>query len=94
MATEFSQKVMQKALRERPWIRKVGPNRYRVTPRTDEHGKYELAYSLDEDGLPVIESCIEVRTKETCLGFGYSGNCYHGAWLAKHLTERQEKKAA
>lgn len=94
MATEFSTKVMQKALRAKPWIRKVGPRRYRVTPRTDAHGKYELTHSYDEEGSPVIETCIEVRTKDPCLGFYFSGNCYHGAALAKHLTERQERQAA
>ena len=94
MATEFSQKVIEKALRERPWIRKVGRNRYRVTPRTSEHGKYELEASYDADDLPVIESCIEVRAKEPCLGFSFTENCYHGAALVKHLMERREKKAA
>lgn len=94
MATEFSQKVMEKALRERPWVRKVAPNKYRVTPRTNDHGKYELVYSLDAEGLPVIESCVDTRTADTCLGFGFKGYCYHGAWLAKHLTEQQERRAA
>lgn len=94
MATEFSLKVMEKALREKPWVRKVGYRKYRVTPRTDEHGKYELTHSYDAEGLPVVDTCIEVRTKEPCLGFYFTGNCYHSAALAKHLVQRELKRAA
>lgn len=94
MSTTFSARVMAKALRLRPWITKISRNRFRVTPRTDDHGKYELTYSLDDDGLPVIESCIDTRTKESCLGFYFSGNCYHSAALAKHLAEKQRKDRA
>ena len=87
MATEFSQKVIEKALREKPWITKTGPDSHRVVPRTADHGKYELTHSFDADGLPVIHSCVEERTGEPCKGFHFTGNCYHSASLAKHLTE-------
>lgn len=93
MVTVFSERVMKKALRLRPWIRKVSENRYRVVPRTADHGKYQIQVSWDGE-LPVIESCVDVRTKETCQGFGFTGNCYHSAALAKHLTAKREGKKA
>lgn len=93
MSTTFSQAVMKKALDLKPWTRKVGPNRYRVTPRTADHGKYELEYSWDADGLPEILSCVDVRTKEPCKGFSFTSNCYHGAALAKHLVDKRERQS-
>lgn len=95
MATEFSSKVMQKALHARPWVRKVAPNKYRVTPRTADHGKYELTVSYDAEGFPLVGSCIDYRTDEECLGFKYSeGNCYHAARLIIHLMPRTQRKEA
>lgn len=95
MSTEFSQKVMQKALRDRPWVRKVAPNRYRVTPRTAEHGKYECTVDRDDNGELFVASCIDYRTGEECLGFKYNeGNCYHAARLLIHLIPKLKEVAA
>lgn len=99
MPTEFSSAVMQKALRERPWIRRVRPDRgplerYRVTPRTDDHGKYELHVWYTDDRIPVVERCFDIRTGDACLGFHFKAYCYHGAALVIHLLSRSEKRAA
>lgn len=89
---------MEKALREKPWIRRIKPNRgpferYRVTPRTEDHGKYELEVWYDE-GLPVINRCFDIRTGDACLGFHFKAYCYHGAALVIHLLQRSVKRAA
>ena len=90
----FSQKVISKAQALRPWVRKVSDNRYRVTPRTADHGKYELTTMTDGDRV-VVTSCTEIRTGEPCKGFTFNeGNCYHAARLLIHLIPRQGSKAA
>lgn len=89
MSTQFSQAVIRKALEDRPWIRKVAPNRYRVTPRTADHGKYELIVSYDEEGNPQVDDCYDYRINEQCLGFKYNhGNCYHACRLLIHLLPK------
>jgi hypothetical protein len=91
MSTAFSQSVINKALTTRPWVRKVRRNKYRVTPRTAGHGKYELEVSWDEQGNPTVESCVDYRTKEECLGFKFNGGrCYHSARLLIHLIPKSE----
>lgn len=94
--------IIEKALREKPWVTKVSEFVYRVVPRrlmdsrNREHGKYELSFSWDE-GLPVVGSCVDVRTTEACKGFANHRHCYHQAALVIHLLqllERQERRAA
>lgn len=99
MATNFSRSTIHKALTEKPWVNKVSEFVYRVVPRTlkdarREHGKYEVSFSLDADGLPDIESCVDVRTGESCPGFHFNGNCYHGAALSVHLLRPRLREAA
>lgn len=90
----FTEKVIAKAGALKPWIRKVGPNRYRVTPRTDDHGKYELTVNFDGE-LPTVESCIDIHTKQFCRGFIFTrGGCYHSAHLLLVLCKRQSRRAA
>lgn len=88
MSTAFSQNVINKALKEKPWVTKRRNNKYRVVPRKPRHGKYELEVSWDEEGNPTVESCIDYRTKEECLGFKFNGGrCYHAAKLLIHLMK-------
>ncbi len=90
MSTSFSQKVISKALATKPWVRKVAPNKWRVTPRTADHGKYELTVASDEEGNPTVESCIDYRSGESCKGFMFNeGSCYHAARLLIHLMPKQ-----
>lgn len=99
MATEFSQSVINKALAERPWIQKLNPNHYRCVPRTlkasknRDHGKYRLAVTFDQDGLPTIESCRDERTGEFCKGFYFEGYCYHAASVSLHVLRPRLKAA-
>lgn len=90
MSTTFTKPVLWKAITLKPWIRKVGANRYRVVPRTADHGKYELTVSW-EGTQPNVESCIDYRTQEECLGFKYSGQCYHGGALLIKLVQERER---
>jgi hypothetical protein len=101
MATNFSQKVIDKALSERCWISKIDANHYRVTPRTKrdpknrnrERGIYIVAYTLDSHGLPTIESCRDSRTHEQCKGFKFNdGECYHGATVSIHVLRPRIKE--
>lgn len=93
MSTTFTKPVLIRAITQRPWIRKRGRNKYRVVPRTANHGKYEIQVSW-EGNMPSAESCIDYRTGEECLGFKYNeGNCYHAARLLLHLMPK-EKEAA
>ena len=78
MATRFSQSVITKAQTEKPRITKVDANHYRA-------GKYVLAVTFDEEGLPTIESCRDESTNKPCLGFFHSGQCYHGAAVSIHV---------
>lgn len=100
MATQFTQKTINKALSEKPWVTKVSEFAYRVMSRKlrdvrdREHGKYQVAFSWDADGLPEIESCIELRTGEPCPGFHFNGHCYHGAALSLHVLRPRLKEAA
>ena len=90
----FSQRVASKALVERPWVRKVGANTYRVTPRTADHGKYELTVER-EGGELTATSCVDVRTGEECQGFKFNkGNCYHACRLLIHLIPKEARAAA
>lgn len=89
----FTRLVIQKAQREKPWTRRVGPDTYRVTPRTANHGKYVLKISWHGE-VPNVVSCIDYRTKEPCKGFTYSRQCYHSFWLLRRLVTRKEKQAA
>jgi len=90
----FSQRVIQKALSEKPWVTKKGPNTYRVTPRTASHGKYEC--KVVWRGIePEIVSCVDVRTGRICEGFYWTrGSCYHAGSLLIHLLKREGKLAA
>lgn len=89
MSMSFSIPVLRKAIIEKPWIRKVAWNKYRVTPRTADHGKYELQVSWD--GLtPTVESCIDYRFGTECPGFKFTGQCYHSCRLLLHVTPKQE----
>ena len=102
MATNFSQKAVNKALAEKPWISKIDANHYRCMARTlkdakdkdREHGKYVLTVTLDKDGLPTIEFCRDERTGRLCLGFRYHGYCFHGAAVSIHMLQRSQKRAA
>ena len=99
MATQFSQTVINKALTDRPWVTKVSEFVYRVMSRKlrdarREHGKYEVTFSWDHDGLPEIQSCVEERTGEPCKGFYFHGYCVHGASLSIHLLQRYERREA
>jgi hypothetical protein len=99
MATQFTTKVINKALADRPWVNKQSEFVYRVVPRTlkdarREHGKYEVRFSLDSDGLPEIESCIDLRTGESCPGFHFNGSCYHGAALSIRVLRPRLREAA
>lgn len=94
MSTTFSQKVIAKALASRPWVRKVAANKYRVTPRTAEHGKYECTVDRDDNGELFVASCVDYRTGEECLGFKYTGACYHSARLLIHLIPKLKDVAA
>jgi len=89
MSTTFTPSVFAKATTERPWIKKQGRRNssiYRVVPRFVGHGKYELTVGWG-DGIPYIESCVDYRTGEECLGFKYSrGGCYHAVSLLLKLT--------
>lgn len=89
MSTAFTLSVIRKAQTEKPWIRRVGPLTYRVTPRTADHGKYELNVRWDDD-QPSVELCVDYRTGEECKGFMYDrGNCYHSAALLLHLVTKR-----
>ena len=99
MATNFSQKIIDKALAERCWIRRIDANHFRVTPRTltdvrgNDHGIYIVAYTLDKDGVPTIESCRDSRTHSQCKGFKYNkGECYHGATVSIHVLRPRLKE--
>lgn len=93
MSTTFTYPVISKAIKTRPWVRKRG-HKYRVVPRTADHGKYELTISYDSEGRPTVESCVDFRTGEECKGFKFNqGACYHGATLLIHLG-KQKRKAA
>jgi hypothetical protein len=99
MATQLSQATINKALTEKPWVNKVSEFVYRVVPRTlkdarREHGKYEVTFVWDADGLPEIESCVDVRTGESCPGFHFNGSCYHGAALSIRVLRPRLREAA
>lgn len=83
----FTQRVINKAQELRPWVRKVGPNRYRVTPRTSDHGKYELT-TISEGENVIVTNCVEIRTGEQCKGFEFDAQCYHSARLLLHLIPK------
>lgn len=98
MSMAFSKPVLMKAIQTRPWIRKVAPNRYRVVPRTADHGKYELTVSWDGNE-PSVDGCVDYRFGTECPGFKFNeGNCYHAARLLLHLIQdgrkRQRREAA
>lgn len=87
MSATFTQSVLQKAQREKPWITKRQENVYRVVPRSADHGKYELTVVWDGDE-PSVELCVDFRTGEVCKGFNYNrGSCYHACRLLLHLTK-------
>lgn len=87
MATRFSQSVITKAQKEKLRITKVDANHYRA-------GKYVLAVTFDDEGLPTIESCRDETTNKHCLGFFHNGQCYHGAAVSIHVIEQETKEAA
>ena len=88
MSTAFSSFVINKALADRPWIQKRGAFLYRIVPRSEGHGKYEARGVLNSKGEFTAISCVEYRTSEPCRGYKNTGNCYHLAALALHLSRR------
>jgi hypothetical protein len=94
MATQFSEKIVKKALEAKPKIRKIDANHFEVTPEggtkdcTAEHGVYIVAYTRDKSGAVTIESCRDAVTHSQCKGFRFNhGECYHGAVTAIHVLK-------
>jgi len=106
MATQFSEKIVVKALEAKCRIRKIDANHFEVTPQgatkdcTAEHGVYIVAYTQEKNGAVTIESCRDAVTHSQCKGFRFgSGTCYHGATVAIHvlkpiLTVRLKRQTA
>lgn len=91
MSTQFTVSTINKALETRPWVYKH-KDKYRVVPRTSDHGKYEVTVSYNSEGNPEVEDCRDWRTKKPCLGFFHSrGNCYHSAALLARLMSQRAK---
>lgn len=94
MATQFSQKIVVKALETKCKVRKIDANHFEVTPPggtndcTADHGVYILAYTTDKSGAVTIESCRDQITHSQCKGFRFNhGECYHGATVAIHVLK-------
>lgn len=80
----FTKSVIKKAMESKCWVYRKG-NKYRVVPRSSNHGKYELSVSWNGD-VPEVTSCTDWRTGEGCKGFTYSKQCYHAFSLLRKLV--------
>ena len=98
--TPVSRAVLEKAIEQKPWIRRTGKNIYRVCARVERegrevHGKYELEVAWDRNGNPTVLSCFEYRKQEECPGFRFNnGGCYHASSLLLKLVSRKQRKNA
>lgn len=83
----FSQAQIAKVAREKISVckvRRVGELNYRVK------GRYRLTVVIPSDGIPVVTSCVNETTGETCKGFFYThGGCVHALKVAFHILKRR-----
>ena len=98
---EITNKTIATALAQPCWVTKIDANHYHCVPQKlvdvkskREHGKYDLTVTFNRQGLPIVERCIDSRTRRNCKGFKNHGHCYHQIHTVAHILKQQIRKAA
>src|SRR5262245_29306642 len=89
--TEFPN-AFAKARGKKPWVSRIAVARYRVVPRTNEHGKYIVTFRMFGKG--VWADCFNLIANEECKSEKGTRLCYHRAAALIHCQKLAERKVA